>query len=80
MDLTLLRINNVFDSLVIFLKLPFVVSSISDSGIVEFDISVLFSTLKRLVCVISVVLFPCIKVVVISVVGSTPETKVVTVL
>ena len=66
MDLKFKRIDNVINSLVMFLKLPFVVSSVSDPGTVEFVefICNLFSISKRLVCVISIVLVSCIKVVV----------------
>ena len=75
MDLKFLRINKVFDFLVMFFKLPIVVRSISE--IVEFDICDLFPISKRIVFVSSVVLVSCFKVVVDSVVSSTTGTKVV---
>jgi len=76
MDLKFFRIYNVANSLVIFLKLPLVVSSIKDPGVVEFDICNLFSISKRLVCDFSAVLISCIEVVnsvVVSVTGTRVE-------
>jgi hypothetical protein len=76
MDLKFFRINNVVKILVRILKLPFVASSISDRGVVEFDICNLFSISKRLVCDFSAVLISCIKVVnsvVVSVTGTRVE-------
>ena len=81
MNLKLKKKDNVVNSLVMFLKLPFVVSSVSDAETVEFDICNLFSISKRLVCVISIVLVSCIKVVVcFDSVSLTTGTKVLSVL